>query len=97
MKLFCGKNPKALDIEDAEGNWDMVKFGEHVESCPICSCGAGKIAKYLAGKGGRKSKRKLSKKKAQDMARKSADARRSLFTWDSPCRFSFTSRYNYPM
>lgn len=43
MKLFCGRDPRTIGIEDDRGNWDMTKFRAHIESCPVCKCGAGKI------------------------------------------------------
>jgi len=48
FKLFCGGNPRKLGIEDKDGSWDMAKFREHVDSCPICSCGVGKIMGMIA-------------------------------------------------
>ena len=36
FKLYCGGDPRKLGIEDQEGDWDLVKFKEHVESCSPC-------------------------------------------------------------
>ena len=35
--LYCGRDPTALGIEDAEGNWDLGKFKEHIRRCRKCS------------------------------------------------------------
>ena len=75
FKLACGKNPKTLGIEDAGGSWDMVVFGEHVQRCETCSLFVGHISRYLAGKGGRAGKRKLSTADARKMAAASAKKR----------------------
>jgi len=50
MRLFCGSDPVALGIADAEGAWDMTLFRSHVETCEICRCGVGKIMGMMAGK-----------------------------------------------
>lgn len=50
MKLFCGSDPIALGISDAEGAWDMAKFRAHVETCEICRCGVGKVMGMMSGK-----------------------------------------------
>ena len=75
-KLACGKNPRTLGIEDAGGNWDMLKFGEHVQSCETCSLFVGHISRYLAGKGGRTGKRELTTAQARKMAVASAKKRK---------------------
>jgi hypothetical protein len=48
FRLFCGKSPRRLGIEAADGSRDMIAFREHVESCPQCKCGAGKIMGMIA-------------------------------------------------
>jgi len=49
FKLFCGADPTAIGITaDADGSWDMAKFRAHVEACPMCKCGAGKIMGMMA-------------------------------------------------
>lgn len=48
MKLFCGRDPQTLGIEDDEGVWDMSVFRAHIESCDICGCGVGKIMGMMA-------------------------------------------------
>lgn len=75
FRLACGKNPKTLGIEDAGGSWDMVRFGDHVQSCATCSSFVGHISRYLAGKGGRAGKRELTTADARKMAAASAKKR----------------------
>lgn len=36
FKLYCTEDPRSLGIEEATGHWDLVKFKDHVESCPAC-------------------------------------------------------------
>lgn len=56
-KLICGQNPKTLGIEDADGNWDMEKFKEHVETCQECSKFSQALTKTLSkGLGGNKKR-----------------------------------------
>lgn len=50
LKLFCGADPTDIGISDAGGSWDMAAFTTHVESCPICKCGAGKIMGMIASR-----------------------------------------------
>lgn len=51
LKLFCGADPTAIGITaDADGSWNMAKFRVHVEACPICTCGAGKIMGMMASR-----------------------------------------------
>ena len=33
---YCGKTPVELGIEDEQGNVDLLKFKEHIESCSSC-------------------------------------------------------------
>lgn len=48
VNLFCGGTPRDLAIEAKDGSWDMAKFREHVDSCPICTFGVGKIMGMIA-------------------------------------------------
>lgn len=55
-KLVCDQNPRTLGIEDAEGNWDMKKFKDHVKICPQCGEFSERVLeniknKFLGGKG----------------------------------------------
>jgi hypothetical protein len=50
FSLFCGKSPRRLGIEATDGSWNMAVFREHVESCPQCTCGAGKIMGMIASR-----------------------------------------------
>jgi len=50
MRLFCGSDPVALGIADAEGAWDMTLFRSHVETCEICRCGVGKVMGMMSGR-----------------------------------------------
>lgn len=50
MKLFCGSDPVAVGIADADGNWHMDVFRSHVETCEICRCGVGKVMGMMAGR-----------------------------------------------
>lgn len=34
--LYCDGDPRKLGIEDEQGNWDLVKFMEHIEGCSPC-------------------------------------------------------------
>jgi len=34
--LYCEGDPKELGIEDEQGNWDLVKFKEHIQICSPC-------------------------------------------------------------
>jgi len=34
--LYCGGDPRKLGIEDEEGNWDLVRFREHIDTCSPC-------------------------------------------------------------
>jgi hypothetical protein len=64
FRLFCGADPRRLGIEAADGSWDMAAFREHVESCPECKCGAGKIMGMIAsGSSPRRRKAKGDKMK----------------------------------
>ena len=36
MILYRDGDPRELGIEDEKGNWDLVKFREHIRSCPLC-------------------------------------------------------------
>ncbi len=45
--LYCDDDPRDLGIEDAQGNWNWVKFREHVEVCPACSRFKDVLGEYL--------------------------------------------------
>jgi len=34
--LYCEGDPLKLGIEDEQGNWDLVKFKEHIQVCSSC-------------------------------------------------------------
>jgi hypothetical protein len=34
--LYCDRDPRDLGIEDSEGNWDLERLREHIETCPEC-------------------------------------------------------------
>jgi len=34
--LYCDGDPRELGIEDEQGNWDLVKFREHIDTCAPC-------------------------------------------------------------
>jgi len=34
--LYCDGDPRALGIEDVQGNQDLVKLREHIRKCPDC-------------------------------------------------------------
>ncbi|MBA7635694.1 hypothetical protein ES703_43298 [subsurface metagenome] len=34
--LYCDGDPRKLGIEDEQGNWDLVKFREHIHTCAPC-------------------------------------------------------------
>ena len=50
MRLFCGDDPAAVGIADADGAWHMDIFRTHVETCEICRCGVGKVMGMMAGR-----------------------------------------------
>lgn len=39
MKLFCNADPRALGIENNEGDWDMGAFAAHIKKCEQCRVG----------------------------------------------------------
>lgn len=43
IRLVCGQDPVALGIATRDGQYDHVKFREHVEACPQCREFAGAL------------------------------------------------------
>ncbi len=35
--LYCNRDARELGIEDKEGNWNIKKFKEHLDTCKLCS------------------------------------------------------------
>lgn len=36
-KLVCDQDPKALGIEDEEGNWNLAILEQHIHQCDCCA------------------------------------------------------------
>ena len=58
--LYCNQDPRALGIEDAQGNWNYDRFREHIRACPECARFTLILGKYLLDNLERAFKRKMS-------------------------------------